>query len=147
MSNEVLETPKVQVTMDVNRYWTGQYSIAGGLVDGVEVDSIPEETDRIKQKCYKLLEDNTWYFDEEKYQSLLSDKEIATLIADKKAKIVELEKQIESTDYQIIKCYEYSLVGEELPYDIATLHEERQAIRDEINLLETEIEYCNLESS
>jgi hypothetical protein len=41
-----------------------------------------------------------------------------------------LEAQLTETDYQIIKCYEYSLVGLELPYDIQALHEEREAIRE-----------------
>ena len=51
-------------------------------------------------------------------------------------KIAELKKQLESTDYKIIKCSECQLVGEEMPYDVVALHAERQAIRDEINLLE-----------
>jgi hypothetical protein len=50
--------------------------------------------------------------------------------------INELEIQLSATDYKVTKCWEYSLVGEELPYDIATLHAERQAIRDEINRLQ-----------
>lgn len=51
-------------------------------------------------------------------------------------KITELKAQLSATDYKIIKCSEASLVGEELPYDIITLHAERQALRDQINLLE-----------
>ena len=47
-----------------------------------------------------------------------------------------LEAKIASTDYQVIKCYEYSLVGLELPYDISLLHEEREAIREQIRALE-----------
>ena len=35
-----------------------------------------------------------------------------------------------------LKCTECSMVGEEMPYDVNELHAERQAIRDEINLLE-----------
>lgn len=50
--------------------------------------------------------------------------------------IAALKTQLSSTDYKIIKCSEASLVGEELPYDIVTLHAERQAIRDQINELE-----------
>lgn len=51
-------------------------------------------------------------------------------------KIAELKKQLSATDYKIIKCAEYQLLGEEIPYDMAALHAERQAIRDEINKLE-----------
>ena len=52
-------------------------------------------------------------------------------------KIAELKAQLSATDYKIIKCSECQLVGKELPYDIAELHTERQAIRDQINQLET----------
>lgn len=52
--------------------------------------------------------------------------------------IAELKKQLDSTDYKIIKCSEYQLAGVELPYDIAELHAQRQALRDAINELEEE---------
>ena len=54
----------------------------------------------------------------------------------KEERIAELKAQLDSTDYKIIKCMECSLAGVELPYDIAKLHAERQALRDEINELE-----------
>ena len=58
----------------------------------------------------------------------------------KNEKIAELKTKLSSTDYKIIKCSEAQLVGEELPYDIKALHEERQALRDEINALEGSVE-------
>ena len=36
-------------------------------------------------------------------------------------------------DYKVIKCMEAFLCGEPLPYDIAALHAERQALRDKVN--------------
>lgn len=57
-------------------------------------------------------------------------------IASINAQINNLKEQLASTDYKIIKCTECSMVGEEMPYDVNELHAERQAIRDEINLLE-----------
>lgn len=56
----------------------------------------------------------------------------------KAQRIAELKAELNSTDYKIIKCSECSLAGEELPYDIAELHVQRQALRDEINELEEE---------
>lgn len=56
----------------------------------------------------------------------------------KEEQIAELKKQLDSTDYKIIKCSEYQLAGAELPYDIAELHAQRQALRDAINELEGE---------
>lgn len=53
--------------------------------------------------------------------------------------IAELKKQLDSTDYKIIKCSEYQLAGAELPYDIAELHAQRQALRDAINELEQQL--------
>lgn len=50
--------------------------------------------------------------------------------------IADLKRQLSESDYKITKCYECSLVGEVLPYDIKELHKERQTIRDEINKLE-----------
>ena len=51
--------------------------------------------------------------------------------------IGELKQRHSESDYKVTKCYECSLVGETLPYDIQALHDERQAIRDEINRLES----------
>lgn len=50
--------------------------------------------------------------------------------------IADLKQQLSESDYKVTKCYECSLVGETLPYDIEALHKERQTIRDEINRLE-----------
>ena len=61
-------------------------------------------------------------------------------IIDNSAQIAELKAQLSSTDYKIIKCSEAQLVGEELPYDIVALHEERQALRDKINELEGSVQ-------
>lgn len=52
------------------------------------------------------------------------------------AQIDELKQQLAESDYKVTKCYECSLVGEPLPYDIEALHTERQSIRDKINELE-----------
>lgn len=50
--------------------------------------------------------------------------------------IERLEKKLASSDYKVIKCYEASLVGAEMPYNTEELHQTRQEIRDEINRLE-----------
>lgn len=54
----------------------------------------------------------------------------------KKEEIAALKEELAATDYKIIKCSEYSLAGQVLPYDIAELHARRQALRDRINELE-----------
>lgn len=50
--------------------------------------------------------------------------------------IKTLKESLSASDYKIIKCYEASLIGDTLPYDIVKLHRERQAIRDKINEIE-----------
>lgn len=51
-------------------------------------------------------------------------------------KLKVLKDELKDDDYKIIKCYEASLVGEPLPYDIEALHTKRQKIREQINMLE-----------
>ena len=50
-----------------------------------------------------------------------------------------IKAELSETDYQVIKSYEASLVGEELPYDIKALHEDRNEKRAQINALETNL--------
>ena len=74
----------------------------------------------------------------------MTDEERAALERQKQitainAQINAIKEQIRSTDYQIIKSYEYSLVGKETEYDIVALHTERQAQRDQINALQEQL--------
>lgn len=68
-------------------------------------------------------------------------------IPTKAEQINELKVQLNSTDYKIIKSTEYQMAGIEAPYDIATLHAERQELRNKINELEQEIEERNQNNS
>lgn len=51
--------------------------------------------------------------------------------------INNLKQQLSDSDYKVSKCYEASLLGEQMPYDVQVLHTERQAARDRINELES----------
>lgn len=53
-----------------------------------------------------------------------------------KGRLRDLKQMLIDTDYKIIKCYEASLVGEPLPYDVNALVQERNVWREEINQLE-----------
>ena len=53
-----------------------------------------------------------------------------------RGRLRDLKQNLIETDYKIIKCYEASLVGEPLPYDVNALVQERNAWREEINQLE-----------
>ena len=51
---------------------------------------------------------------------------------------MELESQLSGGDYKIIKCAEAQLTNEPMPYDVAELVAERNAMREEINELEAQ---------
>ena len=121
----------MQISLDKNNYFTGNYATKGSIEGGIEKVELPPYEDIEKQISCKY-ENNKWIFDEEKYQEIQNQKKAEKI----KQKIAELQSQLSNTDYKITKCQEYSLVGLELPYDIEELHKERQAIRDEINKLE-----------
>ena len=55
------------------------------------------------------------------------------------AQIDGLKAQIAASDYKVIKTYEYTLLGEQTEYDMENVHAERQALRDQINTLETQL--------
>lgn len=57
----------------------------------------------------------------------------------KQRKIDTLKSELAAGDYKITKCYEASLLGEPLPYDIKELHAARQSIRDKISELEKKV--------
>lgn len=65
-------------------------------------------------------------------------------LSEKQQKIISLIASLTSTssnigDWKVIKCYEYSLEGKELPYNLSSLAAARQEVRDEINKLQQEI--------
>ena len=102
------------------------------------VNSIPDEEDPEKMQCYKYIK-NKFVLDADKWAAIEAERAELARVADTKRQIQELKDTLVSTDYQIIKCYEYSLNDLELPYDVAKLHEDRQAIRDQINELEASL--------
>lgn len=56
------------------------------------------------------------------------------------SEIEHLKSELQESDYKVIKCAEAMAVGAEMPYDVASLHKERQALRDKINELESEVQ-------
>ena len=53
--------------------------------------------------------------------------------------IESLKSELQESDYKVIKCAEALTIGAEMPYDVASLHKERQALRDKINKLEEQL--------
>lgn len=121
----------MNILLDEQGYFTGNYAVKGKIVGGVEISELPPYEDMKKQISCKF-ENEKWIFDEEKYQEILKQE----AEEEKQAKIKELQSELNESDYKIIKCNEYKLAELELPYDIEELHKQRQALRDEINKLQ-----------
>lgn len=132
------------ITLDAEKYiksYSDKFKTPGSIV----VDSIPNETDPEKLHCYQYI-DEKYVFDSDKWAAIEAKRKEQEAAREEAARINGIKQQIESmkatiasTDYQIIKCYEYALNDLELPYDVQALHEERQALRDKINVLEEEL--------
>lgn len=65
-------------------------------------------------------------------------------IREKEQLVRDLTQKLSSSvssvgDWKVAKCMEYQAMGLEMPYDLAQLHTDRQAVRDEINTLQEEI--------
>lgn len=97
----------------------------------VLVDSLPVMNDDEKLHCYQY-QNGEFVLDAEKWAAVEAEREKEATIE----QIKLLKECIAESDYQIIKCYEYALMNLELPYDVAALHADRQAMRDKINDLE-----------
>ena len=54
--------------------------------------------------------------------------------------IESLKSELQESDYKVIKCAEAICLNAELPYNMMELHNERQALRDKINELESEVQ-------
>lgn len=125
------------VILDENNYLQS-YSSKYRKPESVLVKSIPEETDAEKLRCYQYIK-NKFVFDAEKWAAIEAERAENAHTNEIMQEIFDLKAQIESSDYQIIKCYEYSLMNLEMPYDVEQLHAERQALRDQINALEVQL--------
>ena len=56
------------------------------------------------------------------------------------SEIERMKSELQESDYKVIKCAEAMAVGAEMPYNVTELHKERQALRDKINELESEVQ-------
>lgn len=104
-------------------------SIAHTAADNVELDLTAIDTAHIGAYQYT---DGALVLDEGRLAEMLA----AEKKAENDVEIARLKAELAATDYQIIKCSECQLLGQDMPYDAAALHEQRQAIRDKINELE-----------
>lgn len=75
---EIIEEKVYNVILDDEGYWTGQFSIVGKLEGSIPMKSIPDEADRLKQRCYKPV-DEKWEYYPERYEILSKEVELSKL--------------------------------------------------------------------
>ena len=83
---------------------------------------------------YKKVLFNTQELDAEEYKISIDEQQ-----ANIQMEIERLKSELQESDYKVIKCAEAMAVGAEMPYNMTALHKERQALRDKINELESEV--------
>ena len=83
---------------------------------------------------YKKVLFNTQESDAEEYKISIDEQQ-----ANIQMEIERHKSELQESDYKVIKCAEAMAVGAEMPYDVASLHRERQALRDKINELEEQL--------
>ena len=84
---------------------------------------------------YKKVLFNTQESDAEEYKISIDEQQ-----ANIQMEIERLKSELQESDYKVIKCAEAICLNEELPYNMTALHNERQALRDKINELESEVQ-------
>ena len=97
---------------------------------------------RAGEGWYELSDDGSVYTEPvAPVQPELTEEELARQqqISQVTAQIDDLKARIAASDYKVIKTYEYTLLGEQTEYDMEAVHAERQALRDQINVLETQL--------
>ena len=83
-------------------------------------------------KCLKIKDINGTTFEE------IFEEYVPEYAETTEEKLIRLKARLLETDHMVVECYEHSMLGKEIPYDIVALHEERQEIKHEIENLQSE---------
>jgi len=120
---------KYFIHINENKYVVG-YNKTKTVEDSFEYEFLDEELENFKLNFYNYkFVNNRLIFDKEKAEE-------NTKKGNDFFKIHELKKLLSDSDYKITKCYEASLMKEEMPYDYVALINERKKIRLDIADLE-----------
>ena len=84
---------------------------------------------------YKKVLFNTQELDADEYKISIDEQQ-----AHIQMEIKRIKSELQESDYKVIKCAEAICLNAELPYNMTELHKERQALRDKINELESEVQ-------
>jgi len=114
-------------------YYISNYTNERVNENQIEIE-VPEEYKDIFSKKFMFFKyiDNMLTYEN---QTELNEKEKTS----KNKTLFYLKTLLEQSDYKIIKCYEASLLEEEMPYNLQELLAQRKVWREQINALEFEI--------
>ena len=118
-------------------------TFSGKVINGVEQipDEIKDKLIQVEDQVYQDLKDHKLMWkdgelvDNPDYESYNEELNKSKLIHEKQSRVNELKQLLAESDYRAIKYFEGYYTDEQYePYKV-----QRQAYRDEINQLETEI--------
>lgn len=104
-------------------------------------DNIEEKDSIYTYNEYELViaaKDNADEYVNENFDILLNQAKVNEENKILQEKINTLKKQLDNSDYQILKCTENFMLGSVLPYDFSKLLSNRMEIRDNINALQND---------
>lgn len=104
-------------------------------------DNIEEKDSAYTYNEYELViaaKDNADEYVNENFDILLNQAKVNEENKILQEKINTLKKQLDNSDYQILKCTENFMLGSVLPYDFSKLLSNRMEIRDNINALQND---------
>jgi hypothetical protein len=120
---------KYFIHINENKYVVG-YNKTKTVDDSFEYEFLDKELENFNLNFYNYkFVNNRLIFDKEKAEENIRK-------GNDFFKIHELKKLLSDSDYKITKCYEASLMKEEMPYDYVALINERKKIRLDIADLE-----------
>lgn len=108
------------VIIDEEGYWTGMACEIGKFENGIDVERLPNETDIIKQRAYRL-ENYTWNFDKDRYQELLQQENQKYIIDEAEKELQILLNWFEEYDNQVRQYQRCQRLGIEFDKDINKL--------------------------
>lgn len=102
-------------------------------------DNIEEKNSIYTYNEYELViaaKDNADEYIDENFDILLNQAKVNEENKILREKINTLKKQLDNSDYKVLKCTESFMLGSVLPYDFSKLLSDRMGIRDNINALQ-----------
>lgn len=113
----------------------GYYEVI--LRENIEEQSISNYTCNEYKTIVESTEEEIENLIETNFDLYLENGKLNEELDNKRKEIEYLKKQLNDSDYQMLKCTESYMLGEVLPYNFSTLLSNRISLRDSINEIES----------